>query len=245
MEERLQKFLAAAGVASRRKAEELITSGKVEVNGKIVTTLGTKVSPTDVIKVDGKLIAKADNFVYYMLNKPEGYISSTVDEVGRKTIMDLMKGVDERIYPIGRLDYDTSGLILLTNDGDFSNLVLKPENEIEKEYRVKIKGLLRKEESSKVEKGMDLGDFEAKPCKIYNVKYDEKRVNTVLDIVITEGKNREIRKMFDSVGHEVIDLKRTRFGNIILDIPKGTYRSLKLFEVKSLKFLATSRQKYK
>lgn len=238
MEDRLQKFLSENGIASRREAEDLIVKGRVKVNGKVVTTLGTKVSDQDNVEVDDKEVLIQENRVYYLLNKPEGYISSTQDEAGRKTIKDLMVGVKERIYPVGRLDYDTSGLIIFTNDGDFSNMLLKPKNEIEKEYQVHIKGLLRKEESLKLVKGIDLGDFVTSPCRIFNVKYDDNKLGTTLSIVITEGKNREIRRMFDAVNHEVTSLKRIRFGNLILDIEKGTFRRLRPYEVKSLKLLA-------
>jgi len=244
MEERLQKFISASGVTSRRKAEEMITSGQVKVNGKVVTELGTKVTPNDIVTINNEVIHKTDNYVYYMLNKPEGYVTSTEDDRGRKTVMDLVKGIPERIYPVGRLDYDTSGLLLFTNDGDFMNLLLKPATEIQKEYHVTIKGLLRKEESKTVEKGVDLGDLTTKKSRIYNVKYNEEKTSTSLDIVITEGKNREIRRMFDSVNHEVKTLKRMRFGNVLLDIQKGTYRRLRPYEIKSLKLLASTPRSY-
>ena len=243
MEERLQKYISASGYASRREAEELIKNGKVLVNGEVVTTLGAKVTEKDEIEIDGVKLKKQENKVYYMLNKPTSYITTTKDDKGRKTVLSLMQHVEERIYPIGRLDYDTSGLILMTNDSSFKTLIEKPSFEIEKEYHVKIEGLLRKEESKRIERGIDLTEYKSKPARILNVEYSDDKSSTILDIIIKEGKNREVRNLFQAVGHKVKSLKRTRIGNLYLDIPNGTYRPLKPHEVKLLKLLALGKIK--
>lgn len=231
--ERLQKLLQRAGVASRRKAEELIASGKVEVNGKIVTVLGTKADFSDDIRVNGDKIKIEEN-VYYVLYKPEGYISTSDDQYNRLAVTDLIP-VKERIFPVGRLDYDTSGVLLMTNDGQFANEMIHPKFKIEKEYWVKISGLLRKETSSTLCRGIDLGDFKTQKAKIFNVEYDEKRENTYLHIVITEGKYHQVKRMFEKVGHQVLKLRRERFGCVTLKgLNKGEYRRLKVHEIKKL-----------
>ena len=246
MELRLQKFLARAGISSRREAEEIIKSGRVSVNSRIVKEMGYIVDANDIVMVDGEKIELEENKVYYMINKPRGYVSSLKDDKGRKDLSVFTNLVYERVFPIGRLDYDTSGLLFLTNDGDFSNLLLNPKYEIEKEYEVKIKGLLRKSESDKITKGgIDFGDSISLPNKIYNVKYNEEKTSTSLNIVLKEGKNREIRRLFSFVGHDVSSIKRIRFGNIYLDIREGMMRPLKPFEVKMLKLLATLPQEKK
>lgn len=239
MEERLQKYLAKCGIASRRECEEIIKEGRVAVNGKIIKEMGYIVSNVDTVLVDGIEVNVIEDKVYYMLNKPTGYVSTMKDDRGRKTIASLISDIDERVFPIGRLDYDTSGLILFTNDGDFSNLLLNPKTGIEKEYLVTVKGLLRKSESDIITRGgIDLDGVPSKPVKIFNVEYNKERTSTTLQIVLTEGKNREIRRLFSYVNHEVSSIKRIRFGNIILDVKRGTYRRLKPYEVKSIKLLA-------
>ena len=239
MEERLQKYLAKCGIASRRECEEIIKEGRVAVNGKIIKEMGYIVSNVDTVLVDGIEVNVIEDKVYYMLNKPTGYVSTMKDDRGRKTIASLISDIDERVFPIGRLDYDTSGLILFTNDGDFSNLLLNPKTGIEKEYLVTVKGLLRKSESDIITRGgIDLDGVPSKPVKIFNVEYNKERTSTTLQIVLTEGKNREIRRLFSYVGHEVSSIKRIRFGNIILDVKRGTYRRLKPYEIKSIKLLA-------
>ena len=231
--ERLQKIIAKSGVASRRKAEELIEAGKVKVNGKVVTVLGSKAAFSDDIVVDGKKL-KLENKVYYVLYKPEGYVSTTNDEFNRLTVRDLIP-VQERIYPIGRLDYDTSGVLLLTNDGEFSNALTHPKFKLEKEYSVKISGLLRKETSKLIGRGVDLGDFKSQPAKIFNVKYDDNKEFTTLSIIITEGKYHQVKRTFEKFGHTVKKLKRERFGTITLKgMNRGDYRVLKVHEIKKL-----------
>ncbi len=231
--ERLQKVIAQAGVASRRAAEQMITDGLVSVDGNIVTVLGTMVDENQTIVVDGKVLSREEK-VYFILNKPEGFVSTTEDDKGRKTVLDLVI-VPQRIFPIGRLDYDTSGVILLTNDGDFMNALIHPKFKVEKEYQVKIEGLLRKETSKLLCRGVNLGDFKSGPARIFDVKYDETKTNSYLSIIITEGKYHQIKRMFEAVGHPVMKLRRHRFGSITADgLPLGEYRRLKPHEIKQL-----------
>lgn len=231
--ERLQKILQKAGVASRRKAEELIKAGRVKVNGEVVTVLGSKADFSDEIMVDNKKINQ-DNKVYYVLYKPEGYVSTTDDQFNRLTVVDLIP-VEEQIFPVGRLDYNTSGIIILTNDGEFANALMHPKYKIEKEYSVKISGLIRKETSKLICRGVDLGDFKSEPAKIFDVKYDDAKKNSTLSIVITEGKYHQVKRMFEKFGHSVLKLKRERYGCIDLKgLNRGDYRKLKIHEVKKL-----------
>lgn len=231
--ERLQKVIARSGIASRRKAEEMITSGKVTVNGEKVTELGTKVTPKDVIQVNGKTI-KHEEYVYYVLYKPEGYVSTTDDEHGRRKVIDLVPSTS-RIYPVGRLDYDTSGVLLLSNDGTFTNKVTSPHHQVEKEYEVKMKGFLRKEESAKLCRGIKIDHYLTKKAIIKNVAYNKKNETSTATIIITEGKYHQVKRMFEAVGHPVLKLKRVRFGVVTLDnLKKGEYRVLKPYEYKQL-----------
>jgi len=231
--ERLQKIIAQRGYTSRRKAEQLIVDGKVKVDGKIVTELGTKVPKNAEIIVEGTKVESV-NKVYYVLYKPEGFVSTTDDEHDRKTVVDLVPA-DLRVFPVGRLDYDTSGVLLLTNDGEFTNMVTSPSSHIEKEYQVKMRGFLRKEESSKVCKGLKIDHYVTRKAKIHNVTYHKKTETTTANIIITEGKYHQVKKMFEAVGHEVIKLKRVRFGTVTLDgLSKGDFRLLKPHEKKHL-----------
>ncbi|ABR34060.1 MULTISPECIES: pseudouridine synthase [Clostridium] len=225
MEERLQKYLANCGVASRRKCEELIISGKVKVNGVIVNEVGIKVDPLkDMIEYDGKEIKKKEDKVYIMLNKPEGYISSVKDEKGRDTILDIVK-VNERIYPIGRLDYDSSGLLLLTNDGEIYNKIIHPRVEIIKRYVAVVKGEITDKDKMKFEIGIDIGGYITAPAELKVISYD-KGVSTI-EIGIHEGKNRQIRKMCAAIHHDVLSLKRISIGEIKLGyLKRGEYRKL-------------------
>lgn len=225
MEERLQKYMARCGVASRRKCEEIILLGKVKVNNKVVNELGYKIdADNDKVTVDNKLIKPEEKKVYIALNKPEGYVSTVKDEKGRKTIIDLIK-IKERVYPIGRLDYDTSGLILLTNDGDIYNKIIHPREEKNKIYIAIIKGIPSKEEIERFENGINIdGYITAKASfKVLKSNSDCSEVK----IMIHEGKNRQIRKMCEAIKHPVLKLKRVQIGDIKLgDLPKGEWRFL-------------------
>ena len=236
MEERLQKFMARCGVASRRKCEEIITAGRVKVNDLEVTELGHKIDPEkDVVQVDNKIINIEENKVYIALNKPEGIVSTVKDEKDRKTILDLVK-VKERIYPIGRLDYDTCGLIILTNDGDIYNKVIHPRQAINKVYIAILEGCPNQEEIDKFCNGIDIDGYITAKAHFEMTK----RVgfNCRATITIHEGKNRQIRKMCEAIGHPVIALKRVSVGNITLgDMEKGSWRNLTEDEINYLKNL--------
>ena len=231
MEERLQKYMARCGVASRRKCEEIILSNKVKINDNIVNELGVKIDPSkDKVFYNGKRILPEENKLYIMLNKPDGYITSVKDEKGRKTILDLVK-VNERIYPIGRLDYDSSGLILLTNDGDIYNKIIHPRVEVEKKYIALCKGVFSDEEIKKFENGIDIGGYITANAKIKLIDKEKDKktnaVNSLVEIIIHEGKNRQIRKMCSALGHEVITLKRVAVGDIKLGyLKRGEWRNL-------------------
>lgn len=232
--ERLQKVIASYGVASRRKAEELITTGHVEVNGELVTTLGTKVSKGDIITIDGVNINKEINKVVYILNKPREVICSSHDDLGRKTVVDLVNS-EERIYPIGRLDYDTTGLILLTNDGELANILMHPKNNIKKTYMAKINGILTLEESKKIKKGIKIDDRKVEVDFIKLRKLDKKNNTSIIEITIHEGRNHIIRRLFGSLGYDVIKLTRVGYAFLnIMDLSSGDYRKLSTKEVKTL-----------
>ncbi|HAT4246279.1 TPA: rRNA pseudouridine synthase [Clostridium perfringens] len=236
MEERLQKYMARCGVASRRKCEEIICSGKVKVNDTVVDSLGTKVDPSvDVVSVNNKVISPEENKVYIMLNKPEGYVTTNKDEKNRKTILDIVK-VNERIYPIGRLDYDSSGLLLLTNDGDVYNKIIHPRVNLNKEYIALVKGIFTEEEMNKFRKGVDIGDYKTAECEIELL---EKYTNSCkVKIIIHEGKNRQIRRMCAAFNHEVVSLKREAIGSLTLkNLKKGEWRYLSNSEENYIKSL--------
>ena len=230
MEERLQKYMASCGVASRRKCEEIILAGKVKVNGVLVNEVGTKVNPLkDVVEYEGKIISKEENKVYIMLNKPEGYISSVKDEKGRDTILDIVK-VKERVYPIGRLDYDSSGLLLLTNDGEIYNKIIHPSVEIVKKYIAVVNGEITDNDIRKFEVGIDIGDYITAPAELKIISYD--RDISTIEIGIHEGKNRQIRKMCAVINHEVLSLKRISMGQLKLGyLKRGEYRNLDREEI--------------
>ena len=235
--ERLQKYLAECGIASRRKSEELIASGHVFVNDILVTELGFKVGPNDKVKVDGVVISKEEH-VYYVLNKPVGYITTVKDELNRPTVLNLFEENDlkYRIYPVGRLDFDTAGLLFVTNDGAFSNKLTKANFEVEKEYIARVEGIVTKLEVLDLKKGVVLKTgYKTKPCKAKVMSYDKRNNSTLMQIIIHEGKNHQVRLMCDAIGHPVKKLTRTRVGNITLEgIPKGCYRRLKIHEVKEI-----------
>ncbi len=241
MEERLQKYMARCGVASRRKCEEIILSGKVKVNNEIVNELGVKInSEVDIVSYDGKIIKPEEKKLYIMLNKPEGYITSVKDEKGRKTILDLVK-VDERVYPIGRLDYDSSGLILLTNDGEIYNKIIHPRVKIGKKYIVLCKGEFSKDELIRFENGIDIGGYVTAKAKIEIIDKEKGKnnsINTLVEITIHEGKNRQIRRMCEALGHPVISLNRISIGDLKLGyLKKGQWRNLTENELKYINSL--------
>ncbi len=235
MEERVQKIIAAAGIASRRAAEQIILDGRVKVNGKVVTELGTKADPDkDHIKVDGKLINPQQPKTYVMLNKPVGYVTTMSDPEGRPVVSDLLKGVRVRVYPVGRLDYDTEGLLLLTNDGDFAHLVTHPRHELPKTYLVKVKGVLEDRDVESLERGVFLKDGKTAPARVRKLRKEE--ANSWVEITIHEGRKRQVRRMIDHTGRSVIKLKRMRIGSLDLgDLALGAYRHLTAEEVKGLR----------
>jgi len=236
--ERLQKIIARAGIASRRKAEELILAGKVTVNGKVVTQLGTKVGPRDVVEVDGLRLEKEPP-VYFLFYKPVGVVSTVRDEKGRKTVLDFFKGVEARLFPVGRLDYHTSGLLVLTNDGEFAHLLMHPKFGIEKTYLAKVEGIPERTELQKLEKGVELEDGMTAPAKVKFISGDRKKNTAHVEITLHEGRNRQVRRMFEKIGHPVIKLKRERYGILTLDgLRQGQYRPLTPHEVKQMRVLA-------
>lgn len=235
MQERLQKIIANAGVASRRKAEELILEGNVTVNGEVVSELGTKADPEkDAIKVSGKLIHKPQRNTYVVLNKPKGFITSMSDPEGRPVVTELLRGVKARVYPVGRLDYDTEGLLILTDDGDLAHMIMHPGHEIPKTYLAKVKGVLEDKDVEKLKKGVRLKEGITAPASVSKIrKADE---NSWIEITIHEGRNRQIRRMLEEVSHPVLKLIRVKYGPIELgDVPLGKYRYLTLQEIKMLK----------
>lgn len=239
--ERLQKVIAHAGFASRRKAEQLILEGKVTVNGKVVKELGIKVSPNDKVEVQGIPVEREEP-VYYLMYKPRGVISSVNDDKGRKVVTDFLPHVKQRVYPVGRLDYDTSGVLLLTNDGEFANLLMHPRNEIEKVYVAKIKGVPSKEKLNILQRGVVLEDGKTAPAKVKMISSDTKKETAIIEISIHEGKNRQVRRMFEAIGHPVLKLKRERYGGINLGgLTAGDVRELTPHEIKQIRAIATSK----
>ena len=236
MEQRLQKFMAESGVASRRKSEELILSGAVSVNGEVVTDMGIKIdTERDIVCVNGEIIKLTERKLYYIINKPEGYVSTAKDQFGRPNVCELVK-VDERLYPVGRLDYDSQGLLILTNDGDLTFHLTHPKHEVPKEYSAKLEGEAGDREVKRFEAGIDIGGYITQPAKMEIVRV--KDGNTIARVVIKEGKNRQIRKMCDALGHKVLSLKRTAIGELKLeDLKTGDYRELTQGEVEYLKSL--------
>lgn len=238
MEVRLQKYLADCGVASRRKSEELILSGKVSVNGKIVTELGIKVdSEKDEIKYNGKIIKdNKQNYVYVLLNKPIRYVSTVNDQFDRDTVLDLINIPGRRLVPVGRLDMYTSGALILTDDGDFVYKVTHPKHEIEKTYTVTLIGIVNNEDVQKLRDGVIIDEeYKTKPAKVRILKTDEIKNQSRLEITIHEGKNRQVRKMCETIGKKVLALHRSKIGNVkVNDMKIGTWRYLKSEEVKSI-----------
>ena len=234
---RLQKFLANAGIASRRKCEELISQGKVSVNGIIITELGTKVDPEkDKITVFGKNVENSStDFVYILLNKPIGVVTTAKDQFGRESVLDIVK-VKERVVPVGRLDMYTSGALILTNDGDFVYKLTHPKHEITKTYTVTLVGIVTENELEQLRKGVEIEDYVTRPAKVKILKIDKEKNISRLEIIIHEGKNRQVRKMCETVGKKVIALHRSKIGDIgVKDLKIGSWRYLKQTEIDKFK----------
>ena len=229
--ERLQKIIARAGICSRREAEKLILDGRITVDGKIIRELGAKAAPNQKIRVDDKLLTLNTEKIYLLLNKPRGYVSTAHDERGRKTVLDLID-ISERVYPVGRLDLNSEGLILLTNDGELANLLLHPRFEVKKTYRAKISGTVTEEKLDKLRAGIELDDGLTAPAEIYMLDKD------LVEITIHEGRNRQVRRMFSAIGCDVKRLRRVKFANLNLEgLKSGKYRELTAAEVSELKNL--------
>ena len=231
--ERVQKVIAASGYCSRRKAEELVRLGLVYINGDIAS-LGDKVSGNDYIEVEGNAINEKQDKVYYLLNKPRGIITSTIDDKGRKTVVDLIDD-NRRIYPVGRLDYDTTGLIIITNDGELANLLTHPKNNIDKVYIAKIEGLITKGNIKTLENGVVIDGKKTAKSKAKILRADKKTNTTVVELTIHEGRNHQVKNMFNALGYNVIKLKRERISFLTVDgLLSGDYRQLSIHEVKRL-----------
>ena len=231
---RINKYIAQAGVASRRKADELIAAGNVKVNGLVLKEPGYDVVEGDVVEVNGRRIQAEEKKVYILLNKPIGYVTTVSDDKERPTVMDLVRDVDARIFPVGRLDYNTSGMLIMTNDGDFAYKVTHPKHELTKTYRARVAGVLSTEKVWKLRNGVDIGGFVTSKARVDVIKGLPK--STIVDITIHEGKNRQVRKMFKAVGNNVQELERIAIGNIRLGrLAEGHYRKLTKEEIEYLK----------
>jgi 23S rRNA pseudouridine2605 synthase len=232
MEERLQKFLASAGVASRRESEQIILAGRVSVNGVVVNVLGSKVDPSrDRVALDGKPVSLSTQRRYLILNKPAGYITTLKDPDGRPRVMDLLPKMKERLFPVGRLDYNTEGLLLLTDDGDWANRLAHPSHDIEKEYHVRTRGLVTPEQLKQLVSGVILDARPARACRASLLRTSGQ--NSWVTITVTEGRYRLVRRMCDAVGLQVVRLRRVRYGIIELgDLPTGKYRDLTPTEIR-------------
>ncbi len=231
---RINRYIASVGVCSRRKADELIANGNVKINGEVVTRLGTDVGEHDIVEVNGRRIKSEEKKVYVAVNKPLGYITSMNDEKNRATVADLVTDIQERIFPVGRLDYNTTGLIIMTNDGDLAYRISHPKHQIYKTYVVKAEGVVSNAKISKLRRGVDIGGFVTSPAKVRVIK--QLKNVTIIEIMIREGKNRQVRKMFSAVGSRVLELERTAIGEIKLGrLMEGHYRKLTREEIEYLK----------
>lgn len=236
--ERLQKVMAHAGVDSRRKCEKMIQDGRVKVNGKVTTELGVKVTHTDRIEVDNIPIDREEP-VYFLLNKPRRVITAVSDDKGRTVVTDLFPEVEQRIYPVGRLDYDTTGALILTNDGEFSQLLMHPKYEISKVYVAKVEGLIDKKTLRQLDKGVVIEGRKTAPAKTKLLSSSKDKKTSMVQMTIHEGRNRQVKKMFEAVGHPVQKLTREMYGNLsIAGLQSGEWRELKNFEVQQMKNLA-------
>jgi len=232
--ERLQKVIANLGYCSRRRAEELIINNKVKVNGNIVNELGSKVRKGDTIEVEGNILDKKKNYEYYLLNKPREVISAASDDKGRKTVVDLIE-TDTRIYPIGRLDYDTTGILLLTNDGELANLLMHPSSKIDKVYVAKVNGIVTGKDINKLRSGVIIEGRKTSKARVKLKSVDKKMNKSIVELTIHEGRNHQVRKMFEVLGYEVIKLKREKYANLDLrKVKVGEYRKLSFKEVTTL-----------
>lgn len=231
---RIQHYLAKCAVASRRKAEQIVREGRVAVNGEIITAPGTIIATNDIITVNGVIVKPEKQKVYIMLNKPKGYVSTARDQFGRQTVLDLIKESEIhkfRLYPVGRLDYDTSGLIILTNDGDFTHRVTHPSYNINKKYIADVKGIPDEEDILNFSKGIDIGGYITSPAELKIIK--RLSSNARVSVIIHEGRNRQVRRMFESIGHSVLDLKRVSIGKLSLGkLREGEWRRLGDEEIK-------------
>ena len=240
--ERLQKVIANSGIASRRKAEELIIAGRVKVDGKVIKEMGVQVGKNNVIEVDNIKISQEEK-VYFLLNKPRGVVTTVSDEHGRKTVVDLIN-CEKRIYPVGRLDYDTTGLLILTNDGEFANNIIHPKNEIDKVYIAKINGILSSSDIMRLKKGIIIDDRKTAPARVKVKKIDKSQNTSYIEINIHEGRNHQIKKMIESVGYEVLKLKRDKIAFLTTNgLKSGEYRILSPKEVSKLYALANTNTK--
>ena len=230
---RLQKYLAECGIASRRKAEEYIQEGKVQVNGKSVTELGVKINPEkDIVYFNNKKVTKQNENIYILLNKPIGYVTTTKDQFNRETVLDLIRGINKRIVPVGRLDMYTSGALILTNDGDFIYKVTHPSHEITKTYIATLKGIITNEELEELRRGVEIEDYLTRPAKVKILKTDTEKNISRIEITIHEGKNRQVRKMCEAIGRNVMALHRSKIGNIgVKDLKIGEWRYLSKNEI--------------
>ena len=237
---RINQYIASAGVCSRRKADELIEAGRVKVNGSVLTAPGFHVEEGDIVEVDGARIEPADRRVYYLLNKPAGYVTSTADKEGRPLVTELVP--DElRVFPVGRLDCNTTGLLILTNDGELANALMHPSKEFNKKYLVRAQGIITRKEAEKLEKGVDIGGFVTSPAEVELIKHD--RNSTIAQIVIHEGKNRQVRRMFKAIGHPVLELCRTGLGDLTIGrLAVGQCRKLSPAEVANLRRTAAQKK---
>lgn len=234
---RINKYIASCGIASRRKAEEIILEGRIKVNGNVVKELSFNIEEEkDIVEFDNKKIKLSEEYVYIVLNKPEGYITTVKDQFNRPSVIDIIKDIKERVYPIGRLDYETSGLLILTNDGDLTYKLTHPKHEINKTYVASVKGIVSNDEIKKFERGLKIEDYTTAPAKIRVTKENKEKNYSVCEITIHEGRNRQVRKMCKAINHPVLNLRRISVGKIVLkDIKVGEYRHLTKDEIKYLK----------